>query len=100
MESLLDIQPEVLRAFCRKHHIRRLSVFGSVLKRTARPDSDIDLLVDFDTGQVPGLLELASMEFELSTMLGGRTVDIRTVNDLSRHVRDEVLRTARVEYAA
>ena len=100
MESLLPIQPEELRAFCQKHHIRRLSVFGSVLERTARPDSNIDLLVDFETGEVPGLLALASMELELSAMLGGRTVDIRTANDLSRHFRDEIVRTARVEYAA
>jgi len=99
MESLLPIDRETLRTFCRKHHIRRLSVFGSVLKRTARPDSDIDLLVEFEHGQIPGLLALASMELELSTMLGGRVVDLRTANDLSRHFRDEVIRTARVEYA-
>jgi len=100
MESLLPIEPDALKAFCQKHHIRRLSVFGSVLKGTGGPDSDIDLLVDFDTEHVPGLLALASMELELSQMLGGRRVDLRTVNDLSRHFRDEVVRTARVEYAA
>lgn len=86
--------------FCRQHHIRRLSVFGSVLKGTERPDSDIDLLVDFEPEHIPGLLALASMELELSQMLGGRKVDLRTADDLSRHFRDEVLRTARVEYAA
>ena len=99
MESLLPIEPEALKAFCQKHHIRRLSVFGSVLKGTGRPDSDVDLLVDFETGHVPGLLALATMEFELSQMLSGRKVDLRTPNDLSRHFRDEVVRTARVEYA-
>jgi predicted nucleotidyltransferase len=100
MELLLPIEPEALRAFCQKHHIRRLSVFGSVLKGTGRPDSDIDLLVDFETGHVPGLLALASMEIELSEMIGGRKVDLRTASDLSRYFRDEVVRTARVEYAA
>ncbi|HLG54743.1 MAG TPA: nucleotidyltransferase domain-containing protein [Vicinamibacterales bacterium] len=100
MQSLLPIEPEALRAFCQKHHIRRLSVFGSALKGTGRPDSDIDLLVDFEAGHVPGLLALASMEIELSQMLGGRKADLRTANDLSRHFRDEVVRTARVEYAA
>jgi predicted nucleotidyltransferase len=100
MDSLLPIRREALKAFCQNHHIRRLSVFGSVLKGTGRPDSDIDLLVDFETGHVPGLLALASMELELSQMLGGRKVDLRTANDLSRHFRDEVVRTARVEYAA
>src|SRR6266851_1169392 len=92
MEPLLPIEPAVLAAFCRKHHIRRLSVFGSVLKGTAGPDSDIDLLIDFEPGHVPGLLALASMELELSTMLG-RKADVRTANDLSRHLRDEVVRT-------
>jgi uncharacterized protein len=100
MPSLLPIEPQALRAFCQKHHIRRLSVFGSVLKGTARADSDLDLLVDFEPGFVPGLIGLASMELELSQMLGGRTVDLRTANDLSRHFRDEVVRTAHVEYAA
>ena len=100
MESLLPIGPETLKAFRRKHHIQRLSVFGSVLKGTGGPDSDIDLLVDFETGHIPGLLALATMELELSQMLGGRKADLRTVNDLSRHFRDEVVRTARVEYAA
>ena len=99
MESLLPIEPEALKAFCQNHHIRRLSVFGSALKGTGRPDSDIDLLVDFDTAHVPGLLALATMELALSQMLSGRKVDLRTPNDLSRHFRDEVVRTARVEYA-
>lgn len=100
MESLLPIEPEALKAFCQRHHIRRLSVFGSLLKGTGRPDSDIDLLVDFEPGHAPGLFAFASMEIEASQMLDGRKVDLRTPNDLSRHFRDEVMRTARVEYAA
>jgi uncharacterized protein len=66
---------------------------------TARSDSDIDLLVEFDPGQVPGLLALASMELELSELVGGRRVDLRTAEDLSRYFRDEVVRTAEVQYA-
>jgi len=96
----LAIDKGQLVQFCREHHIRRLSLFGSTLKGTSRPDSDVDLLVEFETGAVPGLLALVTMEAELGDMLGGRTVDLRTPRDLSRHFRDEVLRTAEVQYAA
>ena len=96
----LAIGEEQLVQFCRAHHIRKLSLFGSTLKGTARPDSDVDLLVEFETGRVPGMLALVSMEAELGDMLGGRKVDLRTPRDLSRHFRDEVIRTAEVQYAA
>lgn len=96
----LAIAEEQLARFCRKQHIRRLSLFGSTLAGTARPDSDIDLLVEFEPGCEPGLLGLASMEAELAAMLGGQKVDLRTPQDLSRHFRDQVLRTAEVQYAA
>lgn len=89
-----------LDAFCRRHHIRRLSLFGSTLKGTARPDSDVDLLVEFERGNEPGLIKLAGMEAELSAMLDNRRVDLRTAGDLSRHFREEVVRTAEVQYAA
>jgi len=95
----LAIAEEQLARFCRKQHIRRLSLFGSTLAGTARPDSDIDLLVEFEPGSEPGLLGLASMEAELATMLGGKKVDLRTPQDLSRHFRDQVMRTAEVQYA-
>ena len=98
--SHLTIPHEQLAQFCRAHHIRKLSLFGSTLKGTARPDSDVDLLVEFETGRVPGMLALVSMEAELGDMLGGRKVDLRTPRDLSRHFRDEVIRTAEVQYAA
>jgi hypothetical protein len=96
----LEISEEQLSRFCRDRHIRRLSLFGSVLKGTPRPDSDIDLLVEFEPGQEPGLLGIAAMEAELATMLGGCRVDLRTPQDLSRYFREEVLRTAAVQYAA
>lgn len=91
---------EQLAQLCRRHHIRKLSLFGSVLAGTARPDSDVDLLVEFEPGQAPGLLGLAAIEAELSALLGGQRVDLRTPQDLSRHFRDEVVRTAEVQYAA
>jgi hypothetical protein len=95
----LAIAEDQLARFCRKQHIRRLSLFGSALSGTARPDSDIDLLVEFEPGREPGLLGLATMEAELAAMLGGKKVDLRTPHDLSRHFRDKVLQTAEVQYA-
>ncbi len=89
-----------LAALCRHHGIRRLSLFGSVLKGTDRPDSDVDLLVEFEPGASPGLLGLAAIEAELSNFLDGRRVDLRTEQELSRYFRDEVVRTAQVQYAA
>jgi uncharacterized protein len=89
-----------LAGFCRRNGIRRLSLFGSRLKGTETADSDIDLLVEFEDGRVPGLMALAGMEIELSEMLGGKKVDLRTPNDLSRYFRDEVVRGALLQYAA
>ena len=95
----LHIAQDQLARFCRKQHIRRLSLFGSRLKGTARPDSDVDFLVEFEPGCEPGLLGLAAMEAELADMLGESKIDLRTPQDLSRHFRDQVLRTAEVQYA-
>jgi predicted nucleotidyltransferase len=89
---------DALAALCRRRHIRRLSLFGSVLKGSDRPDSDVDLLVEFAPEARPSLLDLASIEQELSGLLAGRRVDVRTVEDLSRYFRDEVVREAEVEY--
>jgi predicted nucleotidyltransferase len=91
---------EALACLCRRHHIRRLALFGSTLKETSRPDSDVDLLVEFESGQEPGLLRLAEIEAGLSALLGGQRVDLRTAEDLSRYFRDEVARMAEVQYAA
>ncbi|MEW5889195.1 MAG: nucleotidyltransferase domain-containing protein [Pseudomonadota bacterium] len=99
MNARLAISDETLAQFCAQHHIRRLSLFGSVLKGTARPDSDLDLLVEFEPGHEPGLIGMATLEAELSALLGGRRVDLRTLADLSRYFRDEVARTAEVQYA-
>jgi len=85
---------------CRAHGIRRLSLFGSVLKGTARGDSDVDLLVEFEPGREPGLFKLAGIEAELSELLGGRRVDLRTAADLSSLFRSEVISAADEQYAA
>ena len=100
MTDRLFADRTALESTCRRHRIRRLSLFGSVLKRVARPDSDVDLLVEFEPGQEPGLLALAGIEAELSGLLGGRPVDLRTAQDLSPHFRSEVVRSAEVQYAA
>lgn len=98
-ERLFQDQDE-LTALCQRHAIRRLSLFGSVLKGTARADSDVDFLVEFVPGSEPGLIGLAAIESELSALLGGRRVDLRTPSDLSRHFRNEVVSTAAAQYAA
>lgn len=99
MSHRLPLPPATLAAFCEQHGIRSLSLFGSLLRGTHGPDSDIDLLVEFEPERTPGLLGIATLEAELSALLGGRAVDLRTAQDLSRHFRDEVLRTAELQYA-
>lgn len=94
----IKIPKKKIEEFCKKHHIRKLSLFGSVLRDDFRSDSDVDVLVEFDPNHIPGLIRLAGMEFELSEILG-RTVDIRTAQDLSRYFRQEVLHSAQVQYA-
>ena len=97
------IQINILRGdiaeFCQKHHIRKLSLFGSALRGDFRPESDVDVLVEFEPRHVPGFIRLASMKLELSNLFGGRKVDINTAQCLSRYFRDEVVRTAEVQYA-
>jgi uncharacterized protein len=86
-----------LAEFCRHHHIRRLAFFGSVLRDDFGPESDVDVLVEFEAGHVPGL-GFFSMEEELSRILG-RKVDLNTPGFLSPHFRDEVLAEAEIGYA-
>jgi len=84
--------------FCRRNQIRRLALFGSVLRGDFHPESDIDVLVEFEPAHVPGLFGIARMERELSAIFG-RKVDLRTAEDLSRYFRQDVLREAEVQYA-
>jgi predicted nucleotidyltransferase len=94
----ISIPRQRIAEFCRRHHVRRLSLFGSVLRDDFRPDSDIDVLVEFEPGKTPGRRFFAMQE-ELSEMLG-RKVDLNTPNFLSRHVRDQVMAEASIQYAA
>ncbi|TFG34617.1 nucleotidyltransferase [Candidatus Thorarchaeota archaeon] len=90
---------EQLAEFSKRHHIRKLALFGSILREDFGPDSDIDVLIEFEAGHIPGLFDLMKMEEELSNLFG-RNVDLRTPQDLSRYFRDEVLEKAEVQYLA
>jgi hypothetical protein len=98
MIAKVAIDRDQIAAFCRRHHIRRLSLFGSVLREDFRPDSDVDILVEFEPGHVPGLAFFA-MQRELTEMLG-HFADLNTAQCLSRYYRDEVLSEAEVVYDA
>jgi predicted nucleotidyltransferase len=94
----IDIPAREIGTFCRRNHIRKLSLFGSVLREDFSPSSDVDVLVEFEAGHVPGLIRLGGMATDLSDLLQGREVEILTPEDLSRHFRDEVLAHAEVLY--
>jgi predicted nucleotidyltransferase len=96
-QAHLGISREKIAKFCQRHHIRRLSLFGSVLRKDFGPDSDVDFLVKFESDHLPGFFELAGMEIELTDMLG-RKVDLRTPEDLSRYFRRQVLDSAEIQY--
>jgi len=99
MFKLTDyISKAELETFCRRNHITRMSLFGSALHDELKPDSDIDILIEFDQNHMPGLMDIAGMEIELTDKLG-KKVDLRTPAELSRYFRDDVLGKARVEYA-
>jgi predicted nucleotidyltransferase len=99
MNARLVTSRERLTAFCRDHGIRRLAIFGSALREDLRPDSDIDVLVEFEPDRLPSLFGMARMERELSPLFGGRKVDLRTPEDLSRYFRQAVIEEAEVQYA-
>lgn len=92
------VQRERLAEFCRRNHIRKLALFGSVLRSDFNPESDIDVLVEFEPGHVPGL-RFIRMQDELSEIFGGRRVDLVTPKFLNHRIRDEVLRNAEIQYA-
>lgn len=98
MSAKIVVDREKIDEFCRRYLIRKLSFFGSVLRDDFRPDSDVDVLVEFEPGASAGFLRLAAMEQELSSILK-RRVDLRTPPELSRYFREEVLRSAEVQYA-
>ncbi len=99
MTTQISIDKQQIAQFCRQNHIRRFSLFGSVLRSDFSPESDIDVLVEFEPGHVPGLFGVARMERELSQLFGARRVDLRTAEDLSRYFRNTVLQEADLQYA-
>jgi predicted nucleotidyltransferase len=94
----LPIDPARLAAFCEANGIRKLSLFGSQLGGTAKPESDIDLLVEFYPDCIPGFFGIARMKHELSEKVQGKRVDLKTPMGLSRHSRDQVLKEASLQY--
>ena len=97
-DETTSLGQEKISDFCRRHYIRKLSLFGSVLRTDFNESSDIEVLVEFEPAHIPGLIRLAAMERELTGLLR-RKVDLRTPQDLSRYFRDQVLATASVQYA-
>ena len=97
-EPKIEIPKEKLAEFCRRNHILRLSLFGSVLNDSFGPNSDIDVLVEFDPDHIPGF-GLIRIQDELSALLGGRKVDLVTAKFLNRRIRQQVEAEAQVQYA-
>jgi uncharacterized protein len=94
----VEIPRDKIAEFCRRHGIRRLSLFGSILREDFNPESDVDVLVEFEPERTPGLA-FFGMQEELSALLG-RQVDLNTPGFLSDYFRDDVLRKAEAQYAA
>jgi predicted nucleotidyltransferase len=94
----ISVDEAALAAFCERHHIRRLALFGSVLRDDFRIDSDVDVLVEFEPDHVPGF-SFVTIQDQLTELLG-RRVDLHTAASLSRHFRDDVLRQAELHYVA
>jgi uncharacterized protein len=96
-DAILGEQSETIAQFCQQNYITKLSLFGSVLRDDFSPESDIDILVEFEPGKTPGWA-IVRMQTELSAIFGGRTVDLRTPQELSRYFRDRVMAEAVVQY--
>jgi hypothetical protein len=98
-KTAIQLPQEAISNFCAKYHVRKLSIFGSALTKDFGPNSDVDVLVEFEPEQAPGFLGIARMERELSELFGGRKVDLRTPEDLSEYFRDRVVNNALVQYS-
>ena len=98
MSPHISIDRETLAEFCRKHHMKRLAIFGSAQRNDFRPDSDVDVLVEFQPGHVPGL-DFIAIERELSGLLQGRRVDMVTPKSLSPRLRSQILASAQPLYS-
>lgn len=100
LAARIPIDQKAIAAFCQRHHVRRLALFGSVLRDDFRADSDVDVLVEFEPEHVPGFIALHGLEEELAAMLGGHRVDLVTERFLNHRIRDRVLASAEVQFAA
>jgi predicted nucleotidyltransferase len=89
----IDIPIQKIRRFCLKNHIQKLALFGSVLTNHFRKKSNIDMLVEFDSKHIPGLIGICELQYELEEIVG-RQVDLRTPNDLSPYFRNDVISKA------
>jgi len=94
----IDLPQDKLAELCRRHHIRHLALFGSVRREGFGPDSDVDVLVEFEPGHVPGFIGMAEIELEMSRIFG-RKVDLRTAAELSRYFRQRVIQEAETVYS-
>ena len=90
LQQALELPRDEIAAFCRRHRIRRLSLFGSILRDDFRPDSDVDVLIEFEPGAGAGLIRLAGMEIELGELLGC-TVDLNTPGNFRQPLRDAIM---------
>lgn len=99
LEERIRLSQAELEEFCRRHHIQKLAFFGSVLREDFGPDSDVDILVEFERDHVPGYFRLSAMESDLSDLLG-KKVDLRTPGEISEFYRDRVVSSSQVRYEA
>ena len=99
MSLHIQVNKDQIADFCSRHYIRKFAFFGSVLRDDFRPESDVDVLIEFDPAHIPGLITLMEMQLEFSDMIG-READFRAPGDLHRSFRDEVVAQAEVMYAA
>lgn len=95
----IQIHDKKIKRYCQRHHIKKLSLFGSILRDDFCSDSDIDILVEFEKGYTPGYFDIHQMEEQLSSLFNGRKIDLRTPQDLSRYFREKVISNAEVLYA-
>lgn len=94
----MDVKNSYIKDFCNKYNIKKLSLFGSAVRNELMADSDIDILIEFGSRSIPGFFGLIKMEKELSAIFNNKKIDLRTINDLSCYIRDDVVREAEVLY--
>jgi predicted nucleotidyltransferase len=100
MAPRISVDQESMAQLCRRHGICKLALFGSVLRDDFGPTSDIDVLVEFEPGRVPGFFGLHHIECEIAALFGDHKVDLLTFRSLNRHLKDRILSEAEVQYAA